>query len=270
MNYCKGRYLPKKAILVVLLLLYSGLGLMAIKLTLSEFEHEIWRLTNEQRSKYQLPRLEYEEGLADLARQHSRDMVNYGYFDHKDHQGRMVSERHKEFYPQLIVSSLGENLARFTSTEMSFSPQEIVEGWMNSPEHRVNLLDPDYTHLGVGVVTRGDKLLATQNFATAIARLHTPLPEKFKRKDNYRLEFTYLSPRPWQSLNAVLNYPNPRTKFFIDKHHFTLGSEPLKIIWLDEEHFAVDLNFSAGKGIYQLNFGFDGGYYQDGVKMRVK
>ena len=42
----------------------------------------------------------------------------------------------------------------------------IVDSWMTSPGHRANLLNPDYTHLGVGVGVLDQEIRATQNFVT--------------------------------------------------------------------------------------------------------
>ena len=47
-------------------------------------------------------------------------------------------------------SKLGENLAGGQKT-----PEEVVAAWMASPEHRAVILNPDYTQLGVGIVTGG-------------------------------------------------------------------------------------------------------------------
>ena len=46
----------------------------------------------------------------------------------------------------------------------SFYARVIVDSWMTSPGHRANLLNPDYTHLGVGVSLLGKEIRATQNF----------------------------------------------------------------------------------------------------------
>ena len=43
---------------------------------------------------------------------------------------------------------IGENLAK--GTYGAFSPESIVEGWMNSPGHRANILRPEFTHLSIG------------------------------------------------------------------------------------------------------------------------
>lgn len=42
--------------------------------------------------------------------------------------------------------SIGENIAYGY-----IDPQDVVEGWMNSPGHRANILNPNYTHIVVGV-----------------------------------------------------------------------------------------------------------------------
>ena len=42
--------------------------------------------------------------------------------------------------------------------------KEIVDDWMSSPDHRANVLDPDFTHLGVGVSARNGTIRATQEF----------------------------------------------------------------------------------------------------------
>ncbi|UBF24763.1 CAP domain-containing protein [Kovacikia minuta CCNUW1] len=39
----------------------------------------------------------------------------------------------------------GENIAAGYST-----PEQVVQGWINSPGHRANLLNPSYTELGIG------------------------------------------------------------------------------------------------------------------------
>ncbi|MGN0099671.1 MAG: CAP domain-containing protein [Dietzia sp.] len=58
--------------------------------------------------------------------------------------------------------SYGENVLQ---NWCGVSGDALVQQWMNSPPHRVNLLDPRHTHLGVGVdVADSRKLYSTQNF----------------------------------------------------------------------------------------------------------
>ena len=53
----------------------------------------------------------------------------------------------------------------------------IVQAWMNSPHHRANILRPDFTHLGVGVIIQNDEARATQNFSEIKSYLKIPLPQ---------------------------------------------------------------------------------------------
>jgi len=259
-----------KRLLLLGIVIAFWAGLQAASITIRDFERQIWQLTNQERAKEGLPALQYDEGLADLARYHSRNMLNFGFFAHKDPFGDMVEDRKRKYYPQLVVSSIGENLARFFNTAKVYTPAEFVQGWMNSPEHRKNMLDKDYTHLGVGVVNYGDRLIATQNFATPLAKLSTPLQKKYKRKSGTALQFEYMSPRPADELDANLKFPDAECKYKLDENHYSLGSKPLTIKWIDQRHFEVQLDFPAGKGCYELQFGFDGGFYEDGIKLKVK
>ena len=51
------------------------------------------------------------------------------------------------------------------STDIKTQARLIVDGWMTSPGHRRNILDPRYTHLGVGVAAKDKMCYATQIFA---------------------------------------------------------------------------------------------------------
>ncbi len=255
----------------LLILLVVCLGqLVSATLTIRQFEQEIWRLTNLERLKEGLPPLLYDEGLADLARLHSRHMLNYGFFAHKDHLGDMVSDRKNKYYPQLIVSSIGENLARFFNSKKTYTPQEFVTGWMNSPEHRKNMLDKDYTHLGVGVVNHEERLIATQNFATPLVKLISKQAKCYNRKQKAVLRFQYMSPHPREELACVLWFPNREFRYRIDENHYSVGSKPLKPKWLDDRTLEVELEFPAGRGMYELCFGFNDAYYSEGLKLKVR
>ncbi|MDY0150733.1 MAG: CAP domain-containing protein [Candidatus Cloacimonas sp.] len=259
----------KNALLIIILCLFASF-LCASRMTITEFEKQVLQLTNAERVKYNLQPLAYDEGLADLSRLHSRNMLNLGFFAHKDQFGDMVSERKNKYYPQLVVSSIGENLARFYNTKKFFSPAEIVDGWMNSPAHRENILHADYTHLGVGVVLSGETMLATQSFATPLVKLLTLLPKKFSRKQKYTLEFEYMSPNPASEFGAVLDLPDSEFRYQIDASRYTVGTIPLHILWIDPQHFSLEISFVAGRGLYLLDFGFNNAYFEDGIRFLVR
>ena len=68
------------------------------------------------------------------------------------------------------VSRAGENIWSGSGQDYTDSKrlvQIIVDSWMSSPAHRANLLNPEYTHLGVGVSLLGKEIRATQLFTDA-------------------------------------------------------------------------------------------------------
>ncbi len=258
-----------KQISTIILLLMLG-SLFATQVSIGEFESLIWRLTNAERAKNNLPPLAYDEGLANLSRRHSKNMQDDHFFDHKDKEGRFVNDRKRIYYPQLLVSSIGENLARFYNTEGYFTAEEIIRGWMNSPLHRENILNPNYTHLGVGVINNRGLLLATQNFATAIVKLQSPTPKRVRLKRRLTLDFEYMSPQASDKLIASLSFPKKEQLYQVSRTYYCIGSMPVQLKWVDSTHFTVDLEFIAGKGEYELTFGFGGGYYEEGITLKVK
>jgi uncharacterized protein YkwD len=88
------------------------------------------------------------------------------FFDHTTPDGVSFDERISDHYPHRI-HVMGENIWSAFGYNPS-NPQklakEIVDDWMSSPGHRANLLDPDFTHLGVGVSARQQTIRATQEF----------------------------------------------------------------------------------------------------------
>jgi len=146
-------------------------------------------------------------------------MLHQDFFDHTDRQGLQVGGRQERYYPQIMLISIGENLYKIEDSRKRFSSAEIVQGWMESPGHRANILNRDFTHIGVGVVVSGRKLYATQNFGTPIVKIVTPLPLR-SRANNLRLVFDYLSPRPGRDLVATIRYPDASVKFFVNENEY--------------------------------------------------
>jgi uncharacterized protein YkwD len=139
-------------------------------------ERRIFQLTNEARRQNRLPTLDLDNSLALKAREKSDDMLINNYFSHTDPEGKTLKDRVQEEKPASFrtISRIGENIymgARFDySVDIKTQARLIVDGWMTSPGHRKNILDPTYTHLGVGVAAKDKMCYATQIFATAKPR----------------------------------------------------------------------------------------------------
>lgn len=107
---------------------------------------ETFSLTNVERLKHNLRPLSYLQACNDMAQEQSDDMSRHNYFSHTrpaadGRPGESFMERARRFGLQRGV---GENIA------MTRTAARALEMWMKSPGHRRNILNPSYTHLGVG------------------------------------------------------------------------------------------------------------------------
>ncbi|WP_434589581.1 CAP domain-containing protein [Pseudomonas sp. R4-83] len=84
--------------------------------------------------------------LGAVAQDHSRDMANNNYLDHKDRDGRTPGDRAElaGYSGQLV----GENIAAGQDTV-----GKVVDGWLASPGHCANLMNPQYKELGAAYAT---------------------------------------------------------------------------------------------------------------------
>src|SRR4051794_14192304 len=111
-------------------------------------------VVNETRQEWGRDRLAPQRNLARAGEWQTDDMVADRYFSHTQPDGDTLGDRldKANFIPSSDRWSAGENLA--AGNDAGGTPAAIVSGWMQSREHRINLLDPGYTMAGIGV-TRG-------------------------------------------------------------------------------------------------------------------
>ena len=85
--------------------------------------------------------LSWNDALASAANGHTRNMANGNFFDHLDHDGRTPGDRAE--LAGYIARNIGENIAAGLDT-----PRKVVDGWLASPEHCANLMNPQFRELG--------------------------------------------------------------------------------------------------------------------------
>ncbi|AIM16980.1 CAP domain-containing protein [Neobacillus sedimentimangrovi] len=117
--------------------------------SLSAYEQKVVDLTNQERAKQGLPALKVDEQLSKMAREKSRDMSVKNYFSHTSPTYGSPFDMMKQY--GISYRSAGENIAMGQRT-----PEEVVKAWMNSEGHRKNILNPNFTHIGVGHVSQGN------------------------------------------------------------------------------------------------------------------
>lgn len=111
--------------------------------TATEFANQVLTLTNEFRAQSGLPALKLNTELNAAAYAHSEDMAKQDYFDHIGKNGSEPWDRAKLVGYE--AQAMGENIAAGYTTASA-----VVNGWIDSPGHRANLLNSNYTELGVG------------------------------------------------------------------------------------------------------------------------
>ena len=116
--------------------------------TQAAYENKVLELVNVERAKYGLSPLEMDESVRNVARIKSSDMRQNNYFDHNSPTYGSPFDMLKQF--GINYKSAGENIAQGYQT-----PEAVVQGWMNSPGHRANILNESFTHIGIGYDAQG-------------------------------------------------------------------------------------------------------------------
>jgi len=136
--------------------------------TVEEAEQAAASLVDQDRLRFGLPPLIWDEDLAAVARSHSRDMSENDYFAHvSPTTGTMVERLRRAEYP---ASFAAENIA------MAPRLSEAQASLMRSPGHRAAILTTDATHFGVGVVTSSTQRHGRVHHLTQVFARREPAP----------------------------------------------------------------------------------------------
>ena len=120
-------------------------------------EARMLELVNKERAEAGLGPLEADPELTEVARRHSADMFERGYFSHYTPEGKDPFERMRDMDVRFRVA--GENLAIAPTLQIAHT------GLMNSPGHRANILKPQFGRVGIGIMDGGRRgLMVSQEF----------------------------------------------------------------------------------------------------------
>jgi uncharacterized protein YkwD len=107
----------------------------------STYAEEVLKLVNEERTSRGLSALELDENLCAAAEVRAGEVLRR--FSHTRPNRTSWMTVFNEF--GISYNICGENIARGFNSSKS-----VVDAWMNSSGHRANILNPNYTHMGVG------------------------------------------------------------------------------------------------------------------------
>jgi uncharacterized YkwD family protein len=115
---------------------------------ISQYAQQVIELTNKERARAGLPALKADAQLSSVAQKKSQDMQQNHYFSHTSPTYGSPFDMMRDF--GVTYKTAGENIAKGQRT-----PQEVVTAWMNSSGHRANILNKQFTHIGVGFEQSG-------------------------------------------------------------------------------------------------------------------
>jgi uncharacterized protein YkwD len=118
-------------------------------------------LVNQDRGANGVAPLAYSASLARVAQYRAQDMLNRNYFSHYDPSTGQLAFVQLLHLWGIPYSTAGENIAWSTNPSMA----GINTMFMNSPDHRANILKAAYHRLGIGVASNGAKTMVVEVFS---------------------------------------------------------------------------------------------------------
>ena len=158
----------RRALWLLLLFLLPALAQTAL-------EEEVMARANAARVEAGLAPLDFYPELYQAARAHALDMLRRGYFAHEAPGGPTLAQRlwRAGVFELRVAENLFELEGPYLPADFA---EKAVAGWLKSPGHRQNLLDPEFTHTAVAVVAEGNRFVAVQEFA------YRPFPLSAERR----------------------------------------------------------------------------------------
>jgi uncharacterized protein YkwD len=128
--------------------------------SIESMEQDVARHVNEVRRAHDRLPLEIDRTLSRVAREHSCALARRGTLSHEGPSRQNVGDRVKAAGKAFRM--VGENLAWNQNAQDPAS--SAVNGWMQSPGHRENMLRPGFSETGIGICRRGSAYYFTQVF----------------------------------------------------------------------------------------------------------
>jgi hypothetical protein len=120
----------------------------------------LFHAANAVREQRGLPALIWSGALADAAERHAQTMAEHQQISHQFAGEPEITARARQSGAHFSV--VAENVAEAPTAVA------VQSAWMNSPEHRANLLDPRVNSIGIAVVSRGGELFAVDDFDRSV------------------------------------------------------------------------------------------------------
>ena len=227
-------------------------------------------LINADRAANGLNPVAWDETLTAAGVQHADDLVAYSYFSHWGRDGLGPDHRYSQIGG---LHSVMENLHLYTYTydDGSGAPienwDEVIHnaqtGLMNSPGHRVNILDPAHTHVGVGMAYNAatGHFAVAQEFGNQYVTLAQRLPTEAKLGSTVQIIGRIDAPNIDNVLLdlAYEPFPKPLTlEQLAQTSTYSSSAESVETIRIDPQfNEQKTLNVNDQSGIYHIRIFLD-------------
>lgn len=141
-------------------------------------ENETLSLMNYERTRRNLQALQLDERIGNVAFTHSREMNLNDYINHTNLASKGPGERLSD--KEIFALCASENIFFIESREPRDElAEKAVQGWLDSPGHRKNLLDPNITRAGVGIFCLDRQCYVTANHICTKTELREELHDRY-------------------------------------------------------------------------------------------
>ena len=237
--------------------------------TEAETARLIFEYTNRERTRRGLAAFLPHPGLDRLSVYHGENMRDHSFFSHTDHAGRDPEGRRRLLFPGLL-GGVGENIAYHFGATPEEAARHLVEGWMNSPPHRKNILAGGFTYLGTGAVY-GEQVHGVQVFGDLTAEVReAPSGAVPLGTSGVTLTLDYLGVKPREDLTVFLKVPDPQARFYVSDTRYYTGMGPLTPEWRGDTRFILTCDAYKGSGPSEILLGYQGRFYPGGVTVMVE
>jgi len=122
----------------------------------SQFEHDVFRLINNERQKQGIPALRIDANLELIAKSWSNELAEKRQLTHGNFEQRIASIGYSQYF-------CGEIIAVVTIGSVNVA-QEFVDGWIHSPGHYQIMMTAAQGYMGVGIARNVGGFYAVVDF----------------------------------------------------------------------------------------------------------
>lgn len=209
----------------------QGFGPSALQRRVTErLRLELLEESNGARELHGLETFVADDGLARAAQAHAEENAALGVLDHGSPDPARDTHSERIALAGVALVRTGENLALMPGDQVA---RDSVEGWLESPLHRRNLLDPEFTHVGFGVAIGPGGTYVTQLLgARPFRRLRAEARPETREESAWVLTIVaepgttaalFLGARPIARVDLDADQAEVRVEARDDPVHLTLG-----------------------------------------------